>query len=151
MTRTLSMQGTMGSIRQHHNRAQSLSRPLRLGSSRAARHLRVCAVACLVVLIVPLAATAALNDPLQGKCGDIRVCVQNVVQYALGLAGILALAGIVYGGFRYMTAAGSQEGIEAGKNAVTYSVVGLIIIGLAYAIVQAVFEALGGSGGGVGT
>lgn len=97
-------------------------------------HIGVAAIALL-----PLT-TAAIDNPVH--CGDLEECVKGVVEYVLRLAGIVALAGVVYGGFIYMTAAGTQERIEAGKNAVTYSVVGIIIIGLAYAIVQTVFEAL---------
>lgn len=87
-----------------------------------------------------------ISNPLQG-CEDIRQCVENVVKYALGLAGVLALAGIVYGGFLYMTAGDNQDRIQGGKSAVTYSIIGLIIIGLAYAIVVFIFNALGGGGG----
>lgn len=89
--------------------------------------------------------TGVIENPLAGGCEDIRGCVEKVVDYALGLATTIALAGVVYGGFVYLSSAGSPERIEAGKNAVTYSVVGLIVIGLSYAIVRAVFLALGGT------
>ncbi|TSC71939.1 MAG: Uncharacterized protein G01um101438_825 [Parcubacteria group bacterium Gr01-1014_38] len=75
----------------------------------------------------------------------------KVVNYVLALAGVLALAAIVYGGFLYITAAGNQDRVEAGKNAVTYSVIGLVVIGLSYAILTFIFDALtkGGGPGGV--
>lgn len=101
----------------------------------------------LALAVSPVVVSAQIQDPLQGKCVDLADCIQNVVQYVLGLAGILALAGIVYGGFLYITAAGNQERVESGKNAVFYSIVGLIVIGLAFAIVTFVFNALGGGGG----
>lgn len=90
-------------------------------------------------------------NPLEGACADIKSCLENVVRYVLGLAGVLALAAIVYGGFLYISAAGNQERVESGKNAVTYSIIGLVIIGFAYAIVSFVFQVLGGGSGGGGT
>lgn len=104
---------------------------------------------CLMgVLLAPGIAGAQLTNPV--GCDDIGECIGTFIQYALGLAGVLALAGIVYGGFLYLTAAGNQERVESGKNAVTYSIIGLIIIGLAFAIVNFVFQALGGGGAGGG-
>ncbi|MDP3685909.1 MAG: hypothetical protein Q8R32_03710 [bacterium] len=83
-------------------------------------------------------------------CDDIGACILKVVNYVLGLAGVLALAGIVYGGFMYITAAGNQDRVESGKNAVMYAVIGLIVIGLSFAILRFIFSALGGSGGSSG-
>lgn len=107
-----------------------------------------------LLLSVPTVRAAGgdgIANPLEGACADIKGCLENVVKYVLGLAGVLALAAVVYGGFLYITAAGNQERVESGKNAVTYSIIGLVVIGLAYAIVSFVFQALGGGGGGGGT
>lgn len=110
--------------------------------------LRTLFGACLMgVLLAPGIAGAQLTNPVAAGCNDIGECIEKFIEYALGLAGVLALAGIVYGGFVYITAAGNQERVEAGKNAVTYSIIGLVIIGLAFAIVNFVFQALGGGGG----
>ena len=97
---------------------------------------------------VPVVVSAQITNPI--GCGTIDACILRVVDYVLALAGVLALAAIVYGGFLYITAAGNQDRIEAGKNAVTYSVIGLIVIGLSYAILRFIFEALGGRGGPAG-
>lgn len=127
---------------------------LRILADWRARCGRRCAVVVLVgVLLLPLSAGAQIGGGGGGitnpiGCKEIGECIQKVVQYVLGIAGILALAGIVYGGFLYITAAGNQDRIEAGKNAVTYSVIGLVVIGFAYAIITFIFQALGGGGGG---
>lgn len=99
------------------------------------------------VLLAQGTGGGGIANPLKGACDEIGPCVENVVRYALGLAGILALAGIIYGGFLYMTAGDSQDRIQSGKQAVFYSIFGLIVIGLAYAIVNFIFQALGGGGG----
>ncbi len=104
------------------------------------------------LVLVPIATLAqnsggaGITNPI--NCNEIGACLANVIKYVLGIAGILALAGIVWGGFLYITAGGNQDRIESGKNAVFYSVVGLIVIGLAFAIVSFVFQALGGGNGG---
>lgn len=107
-----------------------------------------------VSVLLPIVVTAAngggtsstIQNPV--ACNDLRACLEKVVEYVLSLAGVLALAGVIYGGFIYLTSAGSQERIETGKNAVVYSVIGVIVIGLAFAIVQFIFNALGGGGTG---
>lgn len=109
--------------------------------------LVVCAV--MVFVALPISVHAQLENPATA-CTDIKQCIEKFIEYALGLAGVLALAGIVYGGFVYITAAGNQERVESGKNAVTYSIIGLVVIGLAFAIVNFVFQALGGGGGAGG-
>lgn len=96
----------------------------------------------LVLALLPLAADAQITNPI--GCDKIDTCILRVVNYVLGLAGVLALAAIVYGGFMYITAAGNQDRIEAGKHAVFYSVVGLVVIALSYAILTFVFTSLGG-------
>lgn len=131
--------------------------PRNLSNGDALRTILVTGVVLLALTLLFYSPTVraaggdGIANPLEGACADIKGCVENVVRYALGLAGVLALAAIVYGGFLYITAAGNQERIESGKNAVTYSIIGLVIIGFAYAIVNFVFQALGGGGGGGGT
>lgn len=101
-----------------------------------------------IALFVPLVTSAQIRNPI--GCDDIAACIGNVTTYALGLVGVLALAGIVYGGFLYITAAGNQDRIEQGKNAVFYSVIGIIVVGLAFAIIKFIFGALGGGAPGFG-
>lgn len=102
-------------------------------------------LAASIAQSAPLIVAAQIKNPI--GCDTIDACILLVVNYVLGLAGVLALASIVYGGFLYITAAGNQDRIEAGKNAVYYSIIGLLVIGLSYAILRFIFSALGGGGG----
>lgn len=99
----------------------------------------------ILPFVFPLIAFAQIENPI--GCDDISACILRVVNYVLGLAGVLALAGIVYGGFLYISASGNQDRVEAGKNAVMYSVIGLVVIGLSFAILRFIFQALGGDAG----
>ncbi len=74
---------------------------------------------------------------------DLSAGIQKIIQVSLSLVGVLALAVIVYGGFKYIIAKGDEREIEEAKQAITAGVIGVLIIGLAYAIVNFVFQALG--------
>ncbi len=62
--------------------------------------------------------------------------VLMVLRMLLTLAGVVAIVLVVVGGYQYMTSGGNDEQAEKGKKALTNAVIGLIIVLLAYAIVQ---------------
>ncbi len=76
---------------------------------------------------------------------EIRNVAASVIQTLLGVLGILALIMILYGGFRWMTSAGSEDGVSAAKKTIGAGIIGLIIIFFAYAIVTFVFNVVGGA------
>lgn len=65
-----------------------------------------------------------------------------LVQAALQIVGIVFLILIVYGGFRWMSASGVQKQIEEAQKVIIHSVIGLIIVVLAYGISIFVVKAL---------
>ncbi|TSC71941.1 MAG: conserved membrane protein of unknown function [Parcubacteria group bacterium Gr01-1014_38] len=85
--------------------------------------------------------------------GYLPQLILNIVNVALLLAAVVALVFLVYGGFRYISSRGEERDVEAAKNTITYAVIGLVLIGIAAAIVNFVIDAvLGGGfpgGGGV--
>lgn len=91
-----------------------------------------------------------ITNPL-GDTKDIETVIADIVKGALGLTAVLAVGFIVYGGFLYISAAGDETQIKKGKEAIIGAVIGIIVIGLAYAIVQFVIGAVGGGGGGAGS
>ena len=87
-----------------------------------------------------------IKNPINvNNLGDL---IAQVVKAALGLTAVLAVAYIVYGGFLYITAAGDESQIKAGKQAVIGAVIGIVVIGVAYALVAFVLGAIGGGGSG---
>jgi glucose uptake protein GlcU len=60
---------------------------------------------------------------------------QKIVSTLLFILGILAVIMIIVGGIRYVTSAGDASRVKAAKDTVMYSVVGLVVAILAYAIV----------------
>ncbi len=78
-----------------------------------------------------------------GVPSDLGDAILGIVQVSLLLVGVLALGFIVYGGFRYMMARGDEQEVETAKTILTYAVIGIVFIALAYAIVRFVFQTLG--------
>ena len=73
---------------------------------------------------------------------DVREGIMTIVNVLLGFLGIIAIVGIVYGGFLMMTSGGNQEKTDSGKKAVTAGIIGLVIIFTAYAIANFVITQL---------
>jgi len=76
---------------------------------------------------------------------DIRVAAIRVIRTVLGILGIIALGLLIYGGVVWMTSGGNPQKIELAKKILLNTLIGLIIILLAFAIVQYVFKILEGS------
>lgn len=72
---------------------------------------------------------------------DLREFIVQVTNFALGFLGLIAVVIVIYGGFMYVTAAGEQEKAEKGKKAVTYAVIGIVLILGSFAIVNTVLQA----------
>ena len=60
----------------------------------------------------------------------------NIINAVMGILGIVAVGGIVFGGVQYMTANGDANKIKSAKTAIIYCVVGLGIVILSAAIVN---------------
>jgi len=71
---------------------------------------------------------------------SLDVTINNILTAVLGLVGIIALGVILYGGFRWMTAAGNEEAVGEAKKIITAGVIGLIIVIVAWAVVSFVIS-----------
>ncbi len=77
---------------------------------------------------------------------DLFTSAANLVNYLLSGAAVVAVGGVVYGGYLMVTSAGNQSKTETGKKAVTNSLIGLAIILLAFLMVKSLFSILGFQG-----
>lgn len=66
----------------------------------------------------------------------IPIVFKNVVDAALIFAGVVALFMIIYSGIRYITSAGDPKAVEGARNTLTWAIVGLVVIILAYTIIS---------------
>lgn len=84
----------------------------------------------------------SLRNPL----GDIKTpqaLVGQVINSLFGIVGSLALVMFIYGGFLWMTSAGSSEQVKKGKDIFIWAVVGLVVIFSAYSLVRFVIQGVG--------
>jgi hypothetical protein len=65
--------------------------------------------------------------------------VNSLINLFSIIVGAVSVVMIIYGGFKYMTSGGSDDGTKAAKNTILYALVGLVIVLLAQTIVKFVF------------
>lgn len=68
--------------------------------------------------------------------------IGNIIKFALTLVGSLFLLLIIYAGFQWMTAAGNTEQVKKAAQTMRNSVIGLVIIVLAYAVTITIFNVI---------
>ena len=83
---------------------------------------------------------ASPNVATQGTLGQN---VTNIINFFLGLLGLIAVAFLIYAGVLMVTAGGNDDQVGKAKKIITFSVIGIIIILLSYTIVTFVTSALG--------
>jgi len=74
------------------------------------------------------------NAP-KGVKTDIVDSIMNITNFILGFIAMIATLVIIYGGFQYLTAAGNEDSVANAKKTISYGVIGMVICGLAYAMV----------------
>ena len=99
--------------------------------------------------LLPVAAMAqgliGTPVPVGTARGDLATVILNLVNYVLAIVGVIALAYLVYGGFRYITSAGNEETIGEAKLIIFNAILGIVVIGVAAALVNFVIRGIGGN------
>jgi purine-cytosine permease-like protein len=67
------------------------------------------------------------------------------MNWLLAILGIFGIIGFVISGILYLTAAGNDDQISTAKNAMKYSIIGVIVALLGFVIIQAVNTLLSGN------
>lgn len=79
----------------------------------------------------------------QIKIEDVGQLVSALVGTLLIIAALLAFFYLILGGIQWITSGGDKAGMEAARNKITHAIVGLIIVGAAWAIMLLVQNFLG--------
>jgi len=74
--------------------------------------------------------------------GDLASTIFNIINSALGIAALVALAYLIYGGFRFITAGDNDDAIGESKRIIYSALVGLIIMGISSALINYIVFAL---------
>jgi hypothetical protein len=100
-------------------------------------------VATTAAMVLPAVALAQVDIGLNEagasiglSSTDVRTTIGGVIRGFMGLLGIVAVVIILLGGFKWMTAGGSEEKVAEAKKLIYSGIIGLIIIMSAYSIAQ---------------
>ena len=74
--------------------------------------------------------------PPVGVPANFDNAIINLTNWVLGFVAMIAVLAIVWGGVMYIGSAGDETKATTGKRVVTYSLIGLVIAGIAYALVN---------------
>ncbi len=122
---------------------------------RPEKHFHIISIALsLAILFVLTFAMLAPSEAIEFDPGsnyqktlnlpstDARSLAINIIQYALGFLGLVAVAMIIMGGFMWMTSSGNEQRVTKGKEIIKWAVVGLMVVLLSWAIVVFVYSGI---------
>jgi cytochrome bd-type quinol oxidase subunit 2 len=104
-----------------------------------------------------LALSAAIAAPFITHAGDFGVgilnqtdlpkntpsqFITNIINTVTGILGVVLVGMLVFGGALYLSSAGNEQRIEAGKKTITYAIVGTIVVAAARIIAEFVIRAV---------
>lgn len=69
---------------------------------------------------------------------EVEQLIITILNYVLGISGLVAVVFLIIGGFSYITAQGNEEQTKKATSTLLNAVIGLIIIFAAFAIVYTV-------------
>ena len=73
------------------------------------------------------------DDVPQDLANDVFKNIVNILLFIIGAVSVIML---IYGGIRYTTSGGNANNVTAAKNTIIYSIIGLVVAILAFAVVQ---------------
>ena len=76
-----------------------------------------------------------------GNAISLEARIKTIANILLFILGAIAVVMIIIGGIKYATSNGDSSAITSAKNTILYSVIGLIVAILAYAIVNFILDA----------
>ncbi|GAB6545640.1 hypothetical protein bcgnr5378_30020 [Bacillus cereus] len=88
-----------------------------------------------------------ISDEQKKACqkmgGELSGKIMKFVTAFSGIAVVLAIGVIVYGGVKYIISNGNEKTAEEAKTQIWYAFIGLLIIGAAFIILKFVLQAVG--------
>ncbi len=84
-----------------------------------------------------------IGQPTNMKINDIGQLISALVGTLLIIAALLAFFFLILGGIQWITSGGDKAGMEAARNKITHAIVGLIIVGAAWAVMLLIQNFLG--------
>lgn len=88
-------------------------------------------------------ATLNIATPANVQITDFGKLISAIVGTLLIIAALLAFLFLILGGIQWISSGGDKAGMEAARNKITHAIVGLIIVGAAWAIMILIQNFLG--------
>lgn len=89
------------------------------------------------------AADLTVAQPQGVRITDVGVLISAIVGTLLILAALMAFLYLIMGGIQWITSGGDKTHMEEARNKITHAIVGLIIVGAAWAVMVLVQNFLG--------
>lgn len=83
--------------------------------------------------------TYTLPNPF-GSSTSVTDIVVNIINFAIGIIGIVALVMFIYGGFVILTAHGNADQMKKGAHTLVYAVIGMIVVLTSYSVLSYIFS-----------
>jgi len=84
-----------------------------------------------------------IGKPDQIRITDFGTLISSLVGVLLIVSALLAFFYLILGGIQWITSGGDKAGMEGARNKITHAIVGLIIVGAAWAVMILVQNFLG--------
>lgn len=84
--------------------------------------------------------TSDIEIDKSNPVGSISIVILNIIAIAIRLGGYVAVGFIIWGGIKYITAAGDSSKIASAKKTITNALIGLLIAFSAVAIVTFIVD-----------
>ncbi|MBQ3309144.1 hypothetical protein IJG78_00515 [Candidatus Saccharibacteria bacterium] len=88
---------------------------------------------------------ATINELPNHDTGVTSGNLNNVINWVLGAAGLVAVGIIIYGAVKYLTSQGAPDKTKQASQIIAFAVIGLAVVALAFAITNFVLGAIGES------
>jgi len=66
----------------------------------------------------------------------VPIILQNVINFLIGFAGVVSVLLIVWAGIRFVLSEGDKEKIVNARKTLTYALLGLLVVALAFVLVR---------------
>ncbi|MCK5413410.1 MAG: hypothetical protein KAI57_03465 [Candidatus Pacebacteria bacterium] len=71
-----------------------------------------------------------------GLANDMDQMAENLINWLLGFAAVFSVLALIWGGINYIGSSGDAQKSELAKKIIYYALIGLVVTGLAFAMVK---------------
>lgn len=88
--------------------------------------------------------SVCLENPLIGDVTSAKVIIGTLIKGVLAILGSITLFMLIWGGFQWLTSAGSSEKVQKGTSTMLWALIGLVVIFSAYILISTLTNLLSG-------